>query len=89
MDTGINLRIKELCQERGLGVAELAEKVGMSRVSIGNFIARRQWPSSEAMRKMADALGVEVGELFAAPSSNTFRCPHCGKPIDIVPGSLD
>lgn len=89
MDTGINLRIKELCQERGLGIAELAEKVGMSRVSIGNFIARRQWPSSEAMRKMAEALGVEVGELFAAPSSSTFRCPHCGKPIEFLPGGVE
>lgn len=83
MDTGIDLRIKELCKERGIGIAELAEKIGMTRVSIGNFIARRQWPSSEAMKKMAEALGVEVAELFAAPSSGTLRCPHCGKPIGI------
>lgn len=82
-DTGIELRIKELCREKGIGISELAEKVGMSRVSIGNFIARRQWPSSEAVRKIADALGVEVAELFA-PKRNTFTCPNCGAEISVT-----
>lgn len=68
-DTGINLRIKDLCREKGIGISELADKIGMSRVSIGNFIARRQWPSSEAIKKIAEALDVPVSELFA-PSSN-------------------
>jgi transcriptional regulator with XRE-family HTH domain len=83
-DTGIDLRIKELCKAKGMGIQELADKVGMSRVSIGNFVARRQWPSSEAIRKIADALDVEVYELFR-PSGETkgFTCPHCGKVIEI------
>lgn len=89
MDTGIDLRIKELCKERGIGVAELADKIGLSRVSVGNFIARRQWPSSDSLKKMAEVLGVEVAELFAAPSSNTFRCPHCGKPIEFLPVGVE
>lgn len=83
MDTGIELRIKDLCREKGIGIAELADKIGMSRVSIGNFIARRQWPSSEAIRKIADALGVEVSELFA-PRRNTFTCPNCGAEISVT-----
>ena len=83
MDTGIELRIKDLCREKGIGIAELADKIGMSRVSIGNFIARRQWPSSEAIRKIADALGVEVSELFA-PRRNTFTCPNCGADISVT-----
>ncbi|MBO5546204.1 MAG: helix-turn-helix transcriptional regulator [Bacteroidales bacterium] len=83
MDTGIELRIKDLCREKGIGISELADKIGMSRVSIGNFIARRQWPSSEAIRKIADALGVEVSELFA-PRRNTFTCPNCGAEISVT-----
>ena len=83
MDTGIELRIKDLCKEKGIGIAELADKIGMSRVSIGNFIARRQWPSSEAIRKIADTLGVEVSELFA-PRRNTFTCPNCGAEISVT-----
>ncbi len=83
MDTGIELRIKDLCREKGIGITELADKIGMSRVSIGNFIARRQWPSSEAIRKIADALGVEVSELFA-PRRNTFTCPNCGAEISVT-----
>lgn len=83
MDTGIELRIKDLCKEKGIGIAELADKIGMSRVSIGNFIARRQWPSSEAIKKIADALGVEVSELFA-PRRNTFTCPNCGAEISVT-----
>lgn len=87
MDTGIDLRIKDLCREKGIGIGELADKIGMSRVSIGNFIARRQWPSSEAFRKIADALGVEVSELFA-PRRNTFTCPNCGAEITVtLPGT--
>ena len=83
-DTGIELRIKDLCKEKGIGVAELAEKVGMSRVSIGNFIARRQWPSSEAIRKIAEALGVEVYELFKPGGTAKLVCPHCGKPLEVT-----
>ena len=83
MDTGIELRIKDLCREKGIGISELADKIGMSRVSIGNFIARRQWPSSEAIRKIADALEVDVAELFA-PRRNTFTCPNCGAEISVT-----
>ncbi|MBQ6286234.1 MAG: helix-turn-helix transcriptional regulator [Bacteroidales bacterium] len=79
----MELRIKDLCKEKGIGIAELADKIGMSRVSIGNFIARRQWPSSEAIKKIADALGVEVSELFA-PRRNTFTCPNCGAEISVT-----
>ena len=82
-NTGIYLpRIKELCKERGIGISELAEKVGMTRVSIGNFIAGRQWPSSKALIKIADALGVDFSELFA-PKRNTFTCPNCGAEIEV------
>lgn len=34
-------------------------------------------PNVSTLERVADALGVEVSELFA-PSRNVIRCPHCG-----------
>lgn len=77
------MRIKELCKEKGMTFIELADKVGMTRVSIGNMEAGRQFPTGETLEKIADALGVQVYELFLPegkgqePVDIQFRCP-CG-----------
>lgn len=59
----MELRIKELCKERGITQKDLADKSGFSRVGLAKAISGN--PTIGTLQKVADALGVEFLELFA------------------------
>ena len=59
----MELRIKELCKEKGLTLQQVAEYMGVNRVSLSNSINGN--PTIGTLEKVAAALGVEVTELFA------------------------
>lgn len=76
-----DLRIKELCKQKGLTQSELAERIGISRVGLSKAINGNT--TIGTLEKIAAALGVEVSALFAAPAECVITCPHCGKTIQI------
>jgi DNA-binding Xre family transcriptional regulator len=62
---GTTFRFKELRQERTLSIRELAAKAGMSYANLHKIETgqrKQPWPST--IRKLADALGVDPGELI-------------------------
>lgn len=59
----MDLRIKELCKEKGLTLQQVAEYMGVNRVSLSNSINGN--PTIGTLEKVAAALGVDVVELFA------------------------
>jgi transcriptional regulator with XRE-family HTH domain len=73
-----DLRIKELCKERGITQAKLAEKIGIKPISFSQAIARNNFDMNY-LKRIADALGVGVADLFGA----TIICPKCGHEIKI------
>ena len=75
----MDLRIKELCKERGILFKDLAAKLGVTDVSLRTTIKGN--PTIGSLEKIADALGVEVAELFRPSDTSKIICPHCGKPI--------
>lgn len=79
------MRIKEILKEKGIGVAEFAEMLGVSRQALSKQLQGKLLV--ETAQKMADVLGVELWELFKAPDiaspSQPLTCPHCGKPIEV------
>lgn len=79
------LRIKEICKDKGITINELAEKVDMTRVSISAINAGRQNATIDTLEKIADALGVQIEEIFA-PKEETkhFLCPKCGAKLKLV-----
>ena len=78
-----DLRIKDLCKERGITQAGLAKKIGILPVSFSQAIARNNFDMNY-LKRIADALNVSVPELFG---QGTIICPHCGKeiPIKVTP----
>ena len=81
----IQLRIKEICKSRGITLNDLAERVGVSRVSLSGIVTGKQKPSFDTLEKLADALNIAPSELFAPQPTNTITCPHCGKSIKLNP----
>lgn len=66
----IQLRIKELCKERGATLVALAEKIGISRTSLTLISNAQQKPSLETIEKIANALDVEVWQLFTSSTDS-------------------
>ena len=80
----MELRVKELCKEKGLQMQELADKLGITRITLTRNISGN--PTISTLENIAAALGVTVPELFAPQPTNTITCPHCGQPIKIEKG---
>lgn len=75
------LRIKELCKERGITQAQLAERLGIQAVSFSQAVSRNKF-SIDRLADIADALEVEIPDLFHVPDS--IVCPSCGKRFKMV-----
>lgn len=77
------LMIKEAIKRYGTSVNEVADKMGISRVTLSTHINGN--PSTEILLRIADAIGCPVTELFEQPKKDalTLTCPNCGKDINI------
>ena len=75
--------LETLLKEKGIGKTELSSKLGLSTRTVAK-IAKGEKLSKNTLKKIADALGVEMWELFTEkptsnkPNSNTLVCPKCG-----------
>lgn len=81
------MNIDELLKEKGMTKAMLAEKMGIRSQNV-NVSLRN--PTEETMKKLADALGVEMWELFVSKEKlveqqeqNTIVCPKCGAKFEL------
>jgi transcriptional regulator with XRE-family HTH domain len=57
-------RIKEVLKEQGRTQTWLAEKINKSYVVVTNYCNNNTQPSIEVLRKIAEALDVDVRELL-------------------------
>ena len=77
----MKLRIQELCSARGMTQKELAARLEVHEITISR--ATKGSASLELVERIANELGVDVGELFEG-KFQTIVCPHCGKKFRIV-----
>jgi len=61
--------LKEKRQKSGLTQAQLAEKVNVSTHHIGMIELSRNYPTLELVERIANALDIEIYELFIDPLS--------------------
>lgn len=62
-------RIKELCREKGMTISSIAEQIGTTQTSLSRALGDSGNPTLETLEKIANALGVDVPELFTSSSS--------------------
>ena len=63
------LRIKEVCKEKGVKVMDLSTMIGVSQTNTSNIINGKVNPSLETLEKIASALNVSITELFEEPTN--------------------
>lgn len=79
----MNLRVKEVCKERGVTITYLAEMLGIKQESLSRAINGN--PTLDTLQKIAIALNVPVSALFdeVQPNDNTIKCPNCGTELEL------
>jgi|APGre2960657444_1045066.scaffolds.fasta_scaffold89577_2 transcriptional regulator with XRE-family HTH domain len=58
------LKIKQILELRGLKQKWLADKIGVTEVTISNWVNNRTYPSIETLISISTVLKIEVKELF-------------------------
>lgn len=77
----MELRVKEICKEKGLQMQELADRLGITRITLTRNISGN--PTISTLENIASALGVSVPELFEPQPANTIVCPKCGTVLEV------
>ena len=80
------LKIKETLKQRGLTQNELAERLGINRVSLSRLLSDKNDMRISTIQKIADAIGCDVAEFFSPAETadhNTITCQHCGEKLVI------
>ena len=87
----MELRIKDILKERDMTQQQFAEVLGITRSALTQQLSGK--PSLTTLEKIAEALGVEMWELFKSKSEiveeiaeekkNTIPCPYCGRDINV------
>ena len=80
------MHIKETLKKRGLKQNDLAERLGINRVSLSRLLSDKNDMRVSTIKKIADAIGCDVAEFFKPAETaehNTITCPHCGAKIVI------
>ncbi|MDR2003923.1 MAG: helix-turn-helix domain-containing protein [Prevotella sp.] len=75
------LRIRKLLKEKGLTIADVAERIGVTQSSLSQSLAGN--PTLERLKEVADILNVPITDLFEQPVS-TIICPKCGTKLKIT-----
>ena len=80
------LQIKETLKQRGLKQNDLAERLGINRVSLSRLLSDKNDMRISTIKKIADAIGCDVAEFFSPAETeehNVITCPHCGAKLVI------
>ena len=81
------MRVKAILKDKQMTLNDLAQKLGVSRQAL--YLQINNNPRISTLQRIADALGVPVGQLFdqkPQPKNadhNVITCPHCGEKLVI------
>lgn len=77
----MKLRVKEILKSKGVTATSLAERVGITRANTSNIINGKTHPSLPTLEKIAQAIDVDIRELFEPTKE-----PQTKEPIYIKRG---
>jgi transcriptional regulator with XRE-family HTH domain len=72
--------VKEIRRRKGWSQKDLAEESGVGQDTISGIESGRHEPRPSTLRKLADALDVEVADFFREPAVPLADAPKAGPP---------
>lgn len=79
----MELRLREILKERKMTIAQFSELSGITQANISNYMQGRISPTLDTLSKIADALHIEVTELFKKKNDVVFMAKYDDKIIEI------
>lgn len=76
------LRLKEILRQKGMSGKSLAETVGITETSLSRIINGDQQPRFELLLQIAEALDVDIRDLFIPTKENENPTEALQKVID-------
>ncbi|MBP1615967.1 MAG: Cro/C1-type DNA-binding domain [Bacteroidetes bacterium] len=74
------LKLEDAMKEKGVGVTELAERLGVNRQTVYYYIKQGDKNPLSQLQKIAYALGISVLDLIVEEKEEgVIICPNCGK----------
>jgi transcriptional regulator with XRE-family HTH domain len=77
----MDIRLKEVCKAKGVTLAQIADKLDISRETLSRSINGNI--SLNRLNEIADILGVQVTELISVNQLSGFCCPNCGVKLTV------
>ncbi len=77
------LRVKEILKEKGITGREFSIKIGMTEVGFYKMLSDSGNPPLKRLQEIAEALDLEIYDLFDKQSNNTLHCPNCGAELEL------
>ena len=78
------MRIKDVLKNKNVTAKELASQIGMSEAGLSIALGEKGNPSLSTLKKIAEALEVDISDLFNKPSSTSLTCPKCGTNLELT-----
>lgn len=80
------LAIKDVIKRYHTSVNEVAERMGITRITLSTHINGN--PSVEVLSRIAGAIGCDITELFVSDkdtrNNNAIVCPKCGARFEMT-----
>lgn len=75
--------IKSIIKQKGLTMENLAERMGITRVTLSQTLSGN--PTMSTLQRIADTLECKVGEFFLdeLEEKNFIVCPKCGARFEL------
>jgi transcriptional regulator with XRE-family HTH domain len=85
----MNVDIENTMKAKGVGITELAKRMGVNRQTIYYYIKQGNNNPLSQLQKIAGAIGVPVTDLFEKPEpepeqENVITCPACGAKLKVI-----
>lgn len=81
------MKYKATLEKYGVSQVELAERLGINRVSVSRLLSEKNDLRLSTVTKIANAVGCSVSELLGADgvqaTAPAIVCPHCGHRIEL------
>lgn len=79
------MNVKNIIKQKGYTIEQVAEKIGVTRVTLSQNLSRN--PTVSTLQRIADAIGCKVGDFFldeyTPEDPNTITCPKCGAKFEL------
>lgn len=77
------LRVKEIAKEKKLTIADIAKRMDIKAPALSRIINGAN-TTTDTLQRIADALEVDIVDLFETPKTNIIICPGCGTRLKVI-----